>query len=406
MKRLIVCCDGTWNAADSANAETNVFRLAKSIHATHGQTGTQQIVLYLRGVGTTGLKLGDVVEGATGLGIGELIRSAYMFLAQNYETGDELFLFGFSRGAFTARSLVGFVHVAGLLRRQNLDLIHNAWALYRNRGVATPDIPAIASAAVHEDVEVKFLGVWDTVGSLGVPNELFIGLDTRLFGFHSTDVSPIVRRGCHALAIDEHRGAFVPTLWTGALPAGTRIDQTWFAGVHSDVGGGYRSRRLADIPLGWMAKHAEAESLEIDGACLPMLAGPLDPLAPTHESRTLLFEADKLRPTWRQVCQRAFDVHPFEKLFAPMDENRTPLRTINEKIHASVAARFGKIALECTDDKDGTTKSASYAPKNLAPSLAAQAGPGLGVSIDSFAWPSATIAGSAPGGPPVYQQTR
>ena len=109
MKRLVICFDGTWNSADAERADTNVALLARAIHATVGTGGIPQSVLYLRGVGTAGLQAEIIFEGATGLGVDENIRSGYMFIAQNYLPGDEIFLFGFSRGAFTARSLSGLI---------------------------------------------------------------------------------------------------------------------------------------------------------------------------------------------------------------------------------------------------------------------------------------------------------
>ena len=165
MKRLVVCCDGTWNAADAKSAQTNVFKIATAIHANQGATGTTQVVLYLRGVGTTGLAIGDMIEGAIGFGIDEPIRSAYMFLAQNYIPGDEIFLFGFSRGAFTARSLVGLINAVGLLKRQSLPMIEDAWDYYRSPKPHSPAAFMTKSGAdCHLSVTTKFLGVWDTVG--------------------------------------------------------------------------------------------------------------------------------------------------------------------------------------------------------------------------------------------------
>src|ERR1700712_3279886 len=128
-KRLIVCFDGTWNAADSGGAETNVVKLGRAIRG-NGQDGALQIVLYLRGVGTGGLS-DRVIGGAFGEGVESNLRSGYMFLAQNYMPGDEIFLFGFSRGAFTARSLSGFIGASGLLKRDCLDEIALAWDYYR-----------------------------------------------------------------------------------------------------------------------------------------------------------------------------------------------------------------------------------------------------------------------------------
>ena len=133
MKRIIVCCDGTWNDADTQTADTNVALMARSIHAYQDTGGVLQVVLYLRGIGTTGLHFETVFDGATGHGIADNIRSAYMFLAQNYYPGDEIFLFGFSRGAYTARSLAGFIAACGVLKREKLGDLVLAWQYYRGR---------------------------------------------------------------------------------------------------------------------------------------------------------------------------------------------------------------------------------------------------------------------------------
>lgn len=270
MKRLVVCCDGTWNDTDNQSLDTNVFRIAKSMHASQQTGGTLQIVLYLRGVGTSGLKVETLIEGATGLGVDDNIRSGYMFIAQNYIPGDEIFLFGFSRGAYTARSLVGFLNACGVLKRQSLGNLPNAWAYYRSEPPHSPENFKIKyNSDCHIDANVKFLGVWDTVGSLGTPLGILAAGNQKRFAFHDTSPCKIIRSGCHALAIDEHRHDFVPTLWTGVPPTDVRIEQVWFAGAHADVGGGYVTRALADIPLVWMAEKAESDGLALDWSCLP-----------------------------------------------------------------------------------------------------------------------------------------
>lgn len=365
MKRLVICCDGTWNSADSAAAETNVFHFAKAVHATKGQSGVMQVVLYLRGVGTTGLKVGDIIAGAIGFGIDENIRSAYMFLAQNYLPGDEIFMVGFSRGAFTVRSLAGLVHAVGLLKRERLDDMRKAWEYYRTVGDHSPDAFCKATGSdCHRDVPIKFLGVWDTVGALGIPGSLMTDINEKSFGFHSTGPCLNIRHGCHALAIDEHRDQFVPTLWTGDALPGMNIEQTWFAGAHADVGGGYATRTLADIPLRWMAKKAEGDELDIDWSVLPS-AEELDRLAPTHDSRTGVFSVDKLRPTWREMCGKPCNVSFYERLYAPMDKAGNKLPTIGEAVHRSAIDRFNRTAKACTDDGTGATSDAIYAPINL-----------------------------------------
>jgi uncharacterized protein (DUF2235 family) len=374
MKRVIVCCDGTWNGTDNQSSDTNVFRIARAIHATQHTGGVMQIVLYLRGVGTSGLRIERLVEGAIGLGVDDNIRSAYMFIAQNYVPGDEIFVFGFSRGAYTARSLAGLISACGILTRQKLGDLPFAWKYYRSElpfqaHHSPQDFLAKYKTDSHSDAKIKFLGVWDTVGALGVPASLFAGGNARQFAFHNTSPCAAMEHGCHALAIDEHRHDFAPTLWTEPAPAGVEIEQVWFAGAHADVGGGYVTRALADIPLVWMAKKAESDGLALDWTCLPDPVN-LQNLAPSHNSSSGLFSDDRFSPTFREVLQKPFEVSAFERLYAPLDANGNRLKTINEKVHGSVVSRYRKSASICSVDKDGTCDSALYQPFNLSPLFA------------------------------------
>lgn len=383
-KRLVICCDGTWNSADDGGAETNVARIARAIRAGSGDK--QQITLYLRGVGSTGVRLQKLVGGAFGDGVDENIRSAYMFLAQNYvpaEPGreaDEIFLFGFSRGAFTARSLAGFIGACGLLKRPYLDRVDEAWTYYRKgpaprrpeglaehlraQALAAGAHPDSARIEWHEALSIRFLGVWDTVGALGVPSSGLVGALGEPYQFHDTTPSRLVRTARHALALDERRDEFVPTFWTGEAPPGSDIRQCWFAGVHADVGGGYPQRGLADIPLHWMAGEAMAAGLQLDLACLPAAAA-LDPLAPQHESRTGIWLKDFATPTIRMVKGHAAEVGLFAGLYQPLDARRNPLVPIGEEIHASVAARRGRLVRTITDETTGEGEEGLYAPVNL-----------------------------------------
>jgi Uncharacterized alpha/beta hydrolase domain (DUF2235) len=384
VKRLVICFDGTWNSADSNQADTNVALLARAIHSTVGTAGIPQLVLYLRGVGTEGLHAEVIVEGATGLGVDENIRTGYMFIAQNYLPGDEIFLFGFSRGAFSARSLSGLISACGILKRQRLGDLVKAWAYYRSGGIHSPaDFISRYNSDSHLNPEIKFLGVWDTVGALGIPSGLFSEFDHKRYGFHDTGPSKVVKHGCHALAVDEHRDEFVPTLWTGTPPEGVTIDQVWFAGAHSDVGGGYITRKLADIPLVWMAKKVEADGLVLDWSCLPD-SSKLDPNAPTHDSRTLVFAKDRLRPTYREVCGQPCHVSFYERLYAPMDNSGRPLPTINEAVHRSVIERYGDHALICSADQSGSCITRPYQPKNIAPLLDVSSKIKAGVRVEEY----------------------
>ncbi|CAA2160902.1 hypothetical protein MBRA_06057 [Methylobacterium brachiatum] len=367
MKRIVVCCDGTWNNDDLQTDDTNVAQIARSIHGSV-ETGKAsfQIVLYLRGVGTTGLKLETFIEGATGFGIDDNIRSGYQFIAQNYVPGDEIFLFGFSRGAFTARSLVGLISACGVLKRQSLASLPDAWAYYRSSKPHSPkDFAVRSKAQVHDGVTIKFLGVWDTVGSLGIPGTLLADANKKAFAFHDTSPCSIVKTAVQALAIDEHRHNFIPTYWTGTAPASSSVQQVWFAGAHADVGGGYNTRTLADIPLVWMARKAEAAGLAIDWDCLPK--GQLDAGAPAHDSSSGLFALDHFRPTLRRIGERPCEAAFNESLYVAQDENGRPVQAINQAVHRSVIDRYGKPAQLCTNDESGACSSAIYQPKTLLP---------------------------------------
>lgn len=367
MKRIIVCCDGTWNADDTQTTDTNVAVLSRSIHGSQETNNVSQIVLYLRGVGTTGLKIETLIAGAVGIGVDDNIRSAYQFIAQNYVPGDEIYLFGFSRGAFTARSLGGLITACGILYRQSLGALPNAWVYYRS---PKPHSPATFAAQYkvrcHLDPVITFLGVWDTVGSLGIPGSLLAANNKEKFAFHDTSPSPFVRRAVQALAIDEQRRDFTPTFWTGQTPPGVTIQQAWFAGAHSDVGGGYKMRTLADIPLVWMAKQAEAAGLALDWACLPDVA-MLNPGAPSHDSSSGLFALDRLHPMIREIGQIKCPVSFNEILYEAVDENGQPVKTINESIHRSVLTRYTGSAQICSKDDTGICSTGPYKPINLTP---------------------------------------
>ncbi|WP_209443143.1 DUF2235 domain-containing protein [Falsiroseomonas frigidaquae] len=369
-KRLVVCFDGTWNSADAERSETNVARLARAVRANSGQDGIRQVTLYLRGVGSTGIALQKLVGGAFGEGVDDNIRSGYMFLVQNYVPGDEIFLFGFSRGAFSARSLSGLIGACGLLKRQRLADLRAAWTYYRTASPRSPeDFCERHQSDCHTAVEIAFLGVWDTVGALGVPSTLRnMLISAPSYRFHDTEPSRIVRHGRHALAIDELRRSFVPTLWTGVEPAGCDIRQVWFAGAHSDVGGGYTDRRLAEIPLLWMAEEAQAAGLQLDASMLPPArGGPPDPLAPQHESRWRVTR--HLPPRYRAVLERVPALRPWESLARPRDAEGRALKPINESLHPSLAARFGLPVTRLDGEKDRTGAEIIYRPRNLVPPL-------------------------------------
>jgi Uncharacterized alpha/beta hydrolase domain (DUF2235) len=173
----------------------------------------------------------------------------------------------------------------------------------------------------------------------------------------------LIARAIHA-NVDTDGVPFVPTLWTGEPPRQSRIEQVWFAGAHSDVGGGYIDRGLADIPLRWMADQATECGLKLDASMLP--APPtLDPLAPLHESRSWFAIKDRFTPSIRCVCETPVDVAYNERLYRPIDARGRPLPTINESIHKSVADRYGKEAFVSDNDRRRTRERELYEPRNL-----------------------------------------
>ena len=260
MKRLVVCSDGTWNTPESKDF-TNVVKMARAIRPKDSHD-VEQVVFYDWGVGTD--KGTDKWRGgAFGKGIDKNIRDAYRFLIHNYSPGDQLFFFGFSRGAYTVRSLVGLIRNCGLLKKSHAHLIPRAYKMYRSRSK-----PDAASAhrfrrAYSRTLKVKFLGVWDTVGALGIPLGIFGRRNERKYSFHDTRISAIVERAYHALAIDEKRKPFAPTIWK-TKPGRKNSGQAWFAGVHSDVGGGYPDTGLSYKALVWMVQKAAACGLSVD----------------------------------------------------------------------------------------------------------------------------------------------
>ncbi len=273
MKRLAVFLDGTWNEPDD---RTNVTRLKELVVADD----PDQLVEYWEGVGTKWTE--RIRGGAIGKGLSRNVRDAYRWLADHYEDGDLIFLFGFSRGAYTARSLAGLIAKCGLLHKDSSMTVREIFDRYRKGGDATPihqlEFASRTGKPVSEEeqqlldnsrrVDIEFIGVWDTVGALGVPFGRIRGWSRRTFSFHNTNPSTLYKNMYHAIAIDEHRKAFDATLWTGFEPKGVAdhkmikddqtIEQRWFLGDHGDVGG---SGRLATIPLAWIQENAAAHGL-------------------------------------------------------------------------------------------------------------------------------------------------
>ncbi len=259
-KRIIFCADGTWN--DPAS-QTNVYKLFKALNFT-----AEQCPIYDDGVGTDGITLLRLLGGAFGEGLDKKIKDGYTRIAHLYSPADQLFLFGFSRGAYTARSLAGMIAACGL-PTQNVDDNQTAQAFeaYREHdlSIRPQKLAALKQRYVMDDAEITMVGVWDTVGALGIP-AIFGGIDPLRYGFLDTALHPDVKHAYHAISIDERRREFPATLWSGPPAAGQEIEQVYFTGVHCDVGGGYPETGLSDITLSWMMGKAKALGVDFDPA--------------------------------------------------------------------------------------------------------------------------------------------
>jgi len=277
MKKLVICCDGTWSRADQGEP-TNVVKLAYRV------SKRDQVLFYDQGVGT-GNSLDRLFGGAFGHGLADNVFDAYRFLIANYEAGDQIFLFGFSRGAYTVRSLAGMIRKCGILRRDAVEYYTETLRLYRDADTH-PDHPEAQRhrdvLSVTPDIPIQFLGVWDTVGALGIPIRGLRWLSRRKYQFHDTELSAAVRNAAHAVAIDERRAPFTPTLWKPVPKNGQVVKQLWFPGVHSDVGGGYKETGLSDCTLEWMMGRASEAGLIFDES-MPRLKA--DACGPIHDSR-------------------------------------------------------------------------------------------------------------------------
>ena len=374
-KRLIVTCDGTWLDADNGilngkkQQPSNVSRIGWAIKDT-SRDGIPQVVHYQAGVGTMGGVVSRFFGGALGLGLKSNIREAYNYIATNYREGDEIFLMGFSRGAFTARSIGGMIGDLGLLTRAGLPFFNEVFEDYEGRNSnryvsAYPDVPwrnkpEFGTEYVRElerrgltrlRVPIKAVCCWDTVGALGVPRIGFLeklGLQPREMGryqFYDTKLYEGIENAFQALALDERRAPFVPALWEKRDGDRTNLKQVWFPGVHSNVGGGYDDQELSNITLAWMMSRLE-----------PFLDfRPEYLLNQYHENKEYYKETGQRSRWWSfgEIYRTVTGIYSItgSKTRTPGDYYRVDpdtgvvtdrkLRNTNEYIHASVRSRLG-----------------------------------------------------------------
>ena len=356
-RRLVVCADGTWNTQEGRGVAepppTNVVKLARAVRPVAAD-GSTQIVYYHEGVGN-GSPLLRFLGGVAGYGLSRNIRDCYRFLVDNYMPGDQLYFFGFSRGAYTVRSLVGMIRNSGLLKGEHAHLIGKAYDLYRGRSTSSHpnsvDSKAFREAYSH-DVEIECLGVWDSVGALGLPT--FGPLGRRLarkYAFHDVRLSGHVRHAYHALAIDEQRKPFLPAIWEVDTP-GQDVEQVWFAGVHSNVGGGYPDCGLSDVALQWMLDKAAALGLEFDERYV-QLAVTCAADGEIYDSMSLGYKLmhPLMRPAFKGGRRVINEPRP--------PRNGKSVRTC-ERVHESVHERIRRVT---------SPPRGPYAPPNLPPNL-------------------------------------
>jgi Uncharacterized alpha/beta hydrolase domain (DUF2235) len=380
MKRIVILIDGTWNEEGKGN-DTNIAKLDPNYKAEGvplikpvATDGTAQQAFYHKGVGADPDVLKHLLGGVIGMGLKQIIQDAYQTLVQNFAHGDEIYILGFSRGAYAARALAGLIGASGIQRSPDSQGFDILWNHYRvdpkvRQGAKTAssgDQKAIdsfktmsAQNEIHADRAIKCVGVFDTVGSYGIPAGIGLAPLARYFtlatlGFHDTGIGPHIEVGLHAVAVDERRRPFVPTFWTAPKGVARKnVEQTWFAGVHCNVGGGYPDAGLSDQALIWMIARIQAlTKLEFDVARVKEVTKPNLDGEVVDSSKGWI--VDQIFPHGRVILSPdAIDHGAF------MNTENSDETHINERVHRSVMQKLGR---PCTVFGVPNTK---YAPSNL-----------------------------------------
>jgi uncharacterized protein (DUF2235 family) len=403
-KKLVVCCDGTWN---TPRTETNIFRTYRFLRERLGTPtevtrkdgvrtcsgraadGSEVVLFYDAGIGSEWYS--RLLGGGAGVGLSDNVRDAYHFLGHNFVPDSDIYLFGFSRGAYTARSLCGFIKAAGLLDKPS---VQDVWRVYMDRYVTpahtSPGVVArpsgwdldrirgwlaekagdavgrlgtdVATLPTHGDVKIKFIGVYDTVGALGVPIPAAAHVNEPIVGFHNTTLGDTVENAVQALAVDEKRGPYVPAVWTQAADAaalaGQSVLQVWFPGVHSDIGGGYHDKGIGDITWDFMMRQAADKGLVID----PNVRTPdvkLDALPAQHESFDRTWQ--DLSEKFMLIPERARAIGP--RVIGPGGEELTVAPKV--MLHPCLVSRLGQRCTTILDEKADRRQEGDYLPANV-----------------------------------------
>jgi hypothetical protein len=398
-KNIIICADGTGNTTVKGRG-TNVFKLFEAVDGNGHRSDprlTPQVAIYHDGVGTEVYKWVRILSGATGWGLSRNVKQLYGELARVYEPGDRIYLFGFSRGAFTVRTLAGLITTCGILdldkyrtNRVFTKGIRASYTAYRRkyqtwlskqvfgprtiepaalREMFSVDIPGLVEP---DRPVIEFIGVWDTVDAVGLPFRLadIINQVFWRFKFPDTHLSEYVAHACHALALDEARQSFEPVLWQERPGDGERIEQVWFAGVHSNVGGGYPRQGMSLVALDWMMKRAETHGVRFLPELRSLYSGAADVNDKGYDSRSGLGVFYRWKPRNVQALCREYGVMP--------------------KVHRSVFERLAR-------NTDG------YAPGSLPTNLEVVSTTLPPNVLDSIA---ATIEAAFGGKPPLVEQGR
>lgn len=334
MKNIVICFDGTWNTAD-AEFPTNVVKTAQMVLPADAK-GIEQVVFYDEGVGSTravvAKSINNFLGGAFGVGLMDNIEQAYRFLTLNYTPGDKVFIFGFSRGAFSARSFGGLIRTCGVLHKGQISKIQEAIKLYQNRDRKDgPDTKECIAFRQHNSfaaftgdrargsgdphpLTVEYMGLWDTVGALGLPRHfIFAHTFNKKYQFHDVTLSRMVKSARHALSIDEKRSTFAPARWRNLHelneaaakqdrnPAASPYLQIWFPGDHASVGGGGDVNGLWQATLAWVVEGALLRGLAVDQARLDGYRKDIDHKASVYcmKRRTFSVSSISLR-RWRK----------------------------------------------------------------------------------------------------------
>lgn len=366
-KNIVLCSDGTGNS-DTERRGTNVFKLYEAVDI-HGHLSNvalpRQIAFYDDGVGTENFALLRMIGAAFGYGFAQNIRDLYTELVHVYNPGDKLFLFGFSRGAYTIRALSGMIQYCGVLDRVRLESeqklkkqVRKCWRAFRKaafprfitpwadrkRRTAKPPeddkMEAETAQRRHElgshrkPAEIAFVGVWDTVGAVGMPIDFLKPFVNWICPRKFDELTPgKVERACHALAIDDERATFHPELWNERGAPQGQVEQVWFAGVHSNVGGGYAKHGMSLVTLDWMMNEAVGRGLRFNHAAQEYVRVQQDVHSKLYDSRSGVAVYYRWKPrNLVRICRE----HGIER----------------PKVHASV---FERIA----------TRTDGYAPGNI-----------------------------------------